>query len=300
MPTDTLTTAAPASVPAGELLDRLAHALSKRRFFVVGCQKSGTTWVQRLLDGHPRLCCYGETYLAAALLPLLKQVQQAYNQRQNAGELGQMTDQHLLDLFRAAVAIQNGRVLEQAGDVDAIGEKTPEHALCIPALAQTFPEAKFIHIIRDGRDACVSGWFHNLRDKGDAFRQKFPTMSHYIQYMVQHHWMPYIQRARAFGAAQPARYLELHYESLHAEPTAQIARMLQFLEVDDSEASIAACAEAGAFQTLADGRDQGQEDRGSFFRKGVTGDWKNHFDDNAIATFNHHGGQMLRELGYET
>lgn len=299
MPEEALATPDLAS-PYRELIDELAHALNKPRFFIVGCQKSGTTWVQRLLDGHPRLCCYGESYLAAALLPMLKQVQQAYNQRQNAGELGVMTDQHLLQLFRATAAIQSSRALAQAGEVDALGEKTPEHALCMPVLAQTFPESKFIHIIRDGRDACVSGWFHNLRSKGDAFLQKFPSMSHYIQYMVQHHWLPYIQRARAFGDAQSQRYLELRYEALHAQPREETARLLRFLEVDDSEPSIAACAEAGSFQSLAGGRDQGQEDRNSFFRKGVIGDWQNHFDDHAIATFNQHGGQMLRELGYDT
>ncbi len=170
----------------------------------------------------------------------------------------------------------------------------------MPLLAATFPEAKFIHVIRDGRDVCVSGWFHNLRDKGEAFRQKFPEMNSYIQYTVTNHWLPYIERARAFGEAQPDRYLELQYESLHAQPEVEIPRLLHFLEVDVDDAAIAACAQAGSFQALADGRTQGEEDRGSFFRKGVIGDWKNHFDDSNIATFMQHGGQMLQTLGYDT
>lgn len=306
----TATTAATTNMPAADtiaaphhdLVERLHAALSKRHFFIVGCQKSGTTWIQRLLDGHPALRCHGEAYFAAVLAPLLKQVQQAHNQRQKAGPLGQMTDEDLIQLFRAAAGLTMSRWLENIDDpdaIEAIGEKTPEHALCMATLDTAFPNAKFIHIIRDGRDVCVSGWFHNLRDGGDAFRQRFPEINSYIQYTLTQHWLPYIQRACAFGAANPQRYLELRYESLHTEPEAEIARMLQFLEVDDSDAAIAACAEAGAFQKLAGGRDHGQEDRGSFFRKGVVGDWRNHFDQSNIATCQQHAGDMLRALGYE-
>ncbi|MFW9919917.1 MAG: sulfotransferase, partial [Candidatus Thorarchaeota archaeon] len=35
----------------------------KQFFFVVGCQKSGTTWVESLLDHHPRVICKGEAHL---------------------------------------------------------------------------------------------------------------------------------------------------------------------------------------------------------------------------------------------
>ena len=285
-----------------DLIERFRTGLGKRHFFIVGCQKSGTTWIQHLLDGHPELRCHGETYLAAVLAPLLKQVQQAYNQRQNAGHVGEMRDEDLIAIFRVAAGINMARWIEDTEDAAAIkviGEKTPEHTLCMPTLLAAFPDARFIHIIRDARDVCVSGWFHNLRDGGETFRQRFPELNSYIQYTLTHHWKPYIQQARAFGGGHAHRYLELRYESLHEQPEVEIGRMLQFLEVDDGEASIAACAKAGSFERLAGGRGQGQEDRGSFFRKGVVGDWRNHFDASNIATCQHCAGDMLRELGYE-
>lgn len=298
MPTDTLSLAG----PYRELLDRLERGLAPRHFFIVGCQKSGTTWVQKLLDGHPQLRCHGEAYFAAVFGPLLKQVQQAHNGKQKAGALGEITDQTVLELFRTGVGLTFARWLEECEEperIEAIGEKTPEHALCMPALGAAFPEAKFIHVVRDGRDVCVSGWFHNLRAGGEQFRQKFPEINTYIRYTVNHHWLPYIQQARAFGQQHPQRYLEVRYEDLHTDPEDRIAQMLRFLEVEGDPAALAACAEAGAFTSLAGGREPGQEDRGSFYRKGVVGDWREHFDASSIATFEQHGGAMLRELGYE-
>jgi hypothetical protein len=144
----------------------------------------------------------------------------------------------------------------------------------------------------------VSGWFHNIRFSGDKFKQRFPDMPSYIKYLIQHHWLPYINSARAFGKQFPERYFELKYEDLHADAVDVTARLFTFLGVDATESSVQQCLDAASFKNLAKGRDEGQEDRGSFFRKGVTGDWKNHFDAQSEAVFMELGGTMLRELGY--
>src|SRR5690606_17498822 len=102
--------------------------------------------------------------------------------------------QDLMHLFATAVGLSFKRWVGDAS-VECIGEKTPEHALCIGALDQVFPESRFIHIIRDGRDAAVSGWFHNLRKAGPQFRQRFPEMANYVEYLLKAHWLPYIEQA---------------------------------------------------------------------------------------------------------
>ena len=75
--------------------------------------------------------------------------------------------------------------------------------------------------------------------------------------------------------------------------------MLEFLGVGTDEECVTRCLEGGSFEKLARGRRCGEEDRASFFRKGVVGDWKNHLDESALACFMQHGGTLLRELGYE-
>ncbi len=266
-------------------------------FFVVGCQKSGTTWVQKLLDGHPAIRCNGEGYFAAILLPVLQQALEVYNQKQKVGPEGRFDENDLYHLFTTAVGLQFRRWVGDA-EVACLGEKTPEHAMCLGALDRAFPTSRVIHIIRDGRDVAVSGWFHNLRKAGPGFQQRFPTLARYVEYLLQAHWVPYIQQARAFGKAHPDRYFELRYEDLHARGAELTEQMLTFLEVDASETSVQACCEAGSFNKLAGGRERGREDKQSFFRKGVVGDWREHFDDEAMAVFERLGGPLMRELGY--
>ncbi len=290
--TATLTGAKPTT------LQRIDKLLSKQVFFIVGCQKSGTTWVERLLNGHPDIRCHGEAYFGPVLMPLIQQAIQSYNQRQKAGDQGLFTNDDLRELLRTAVGLSFMRWLGD-DDVKVIGEKTPEHALCMNPLSECFPNAKFIHITRDGRDVCVSGWFHNQRKAGPDFAKRFPDLNAYIQYTVTQHWLPYIQHAKQFGQQHPDRYHELRYEDLHTDPVNQTRAMLTFLGVEDSGAATEACLEAGSFQKLTEGRDRGEEDKQSFFRKGVIGDWQNHFDDSNLAAYKQAAGDLPAKLGYE-
>jgi hypothetical protein len=81
--------------------------------------------------------------------------------------------------------------------------------------------------------------------------------------------------------------------------SASIRRAMKVLGVDDSAPAVEACVAAGAFKALSGGRAPGQEDRGNFFRKGVAGDWTNHFRDEDRRIFNEEAGRALVELGYE-
>jgi hypothetical protein len=301
-PAATLTFSAAADpVPPESQWDR-THAgvkavLQKDLFFVLGCQKSGTTWVQQLLDEHPEIICRGEGRFGPVLLPLLQQTLRAYNERHTAGPELNFTDQQLEYLFVTTVALALGNAV--AGrDVKCVGEKTPEHSMLAPAFARIFPRSRFIHVIRDGRDGVVSGWFHGQR-VGESFTTRFKDLADYVEFYVTRHWIPYIQSARSVGQTAPHRYFELRYEDLLTEPEPIIRRMLEFLGVDPSDDAVRRCRDNASFEKLARGRKRGDEDRGSFYRKGVAGDWKNHFDDGCVQAFARHGGEMLRALGYE-
>ena len=284
----------------------LSDVLSKQVFFVVGVAKSGTTWLQKVLDGHPSVSCNGEGHFCDNLLPLLRDATEKYrailqerNQRMYKGDGGYplLNGDHLNSLFAFAVAMVLGEQ-SRGKSVLSIGEKTPGHIRYMTQLSELFPRAKFLHIVRDGRDVVVSGWLHNLRVDEKETRKSFGDFSVYVRH-VAGIWNRQIHMARAFAAAHPERYLEFNYEELHRDPNPIIERIFRFIGVDSSPAVVELSLQAGAFEQLSRGRKRGEEDLGSHYRKGVVGDWKSHFDQASINIFMQQAGALLRELGYE-
>jgi hypothetical protein len=265
-------------------------------FFIVGCQKSGTTWLARLLDGHPEAACRGEAHFADVLAPMMLQAVKGYTGvRKTCGHLDG-------DAIWSAVRMLADRILisyvaaHPERTITAVGDKTPEGAIAIEALAQMYPGARFIHIIRDGRDGAVSGWAHLKREGND---DRFGDFAEYAAYFAKSHWTNYIGQARRAAAALAGRCLEVRYEALHADAASETRRLLEFLALDASDESVQACLDAGAFERLTGGRHRGEEQPDSHFRKGLVGDWVNHFDAESLAAFESIAGPLMDELGYE-
>jgi len=172
------------SIPPWEELSTLQRdaeaALSKRLFFICGALKSGTTWLQLMLDAHPEIACRGEGHLLNFLLPQLGKALQNYNDRiklRNNSIFSEIDgfphfDQsHHYALLRSAVGLLFAQYDRE--QIKFIGDKTPDKILYLPMLSRLLPEAQFMHVIRDGRDGAVSGWFHNLRVSEDWLTKKF-------------------------------------------------------------------------------------------------------------------------------
>jgi hypothetical protein len=76
-------------------------------------------------------------------------------------------------------------------------------------------------------------------------------------------------------------------------------KTLKYLPIGYTDVTIDYCIRHSRFQALSKGREAGQEDSSSHFRKGIIGDWKNYLDDSLHAQFLDIGGEVLKELGYE-
>ncbi len=285
-------------------LGSLGKVLDKQMFFIASCSKSGSTWLQHTLDGHSDIACYGEAFFVPALRTLFAQLQAAYNKshkcghkRNNDPRRGDLTHDNIQTLHRMAAAMIMSRWIGDQ-DVAVVGDKTPENAITADQLSKDFPGCKIIHLIRDGRDVCVSGYLHNLRERGDLFKRQFPTLESYIPLMAGKKWKPYILACRKFGHANPDRFVEVRYEELHGSFDQAVGRLLSFLGVDAGLSSLETCAAAGSFERLSGGRQRGQEDQSNFYRKGQVGDWVNYFDDRCVEAFNQCAGDLAGELGY--
>jgi len=258
-----------------------------------------------MLDAHPDIACRGEGHLPNMLLPGMGKALQKYNNQiafKNNSIFNEIEGfprfggSHHYALFRTAV----GLLLAQydGEDIRFIGEKSPDNVLALPILGRVFPQAKFLHLIRDGRDAAISGWFHNLRVSKEWAEKEFGSLKAFAEHFAPG-WVRSINAGRDFGAQFPERYHELRYEDLLSDGAGELRGVLNYLGARDGETEIANCLNAASFETLAKGRGAGEKDRGSHFCKGVRGDWREHFDDEIHAAFRARAGAQLTALGYD-
>lgn len=281
-------------------LDQIRHLTL---FFVGGTMKSGTSWLQMLLDRHPEISCRGEGRFTRKLCPILTVAVEGYNRflsDRNGGVFRELTGYPLLGEAQTAYLLQAAILLQMAQQtslpIRALGEKSPDNLSDMPLLEGLFPGARLVHILRDGRDAAVSGWFHNRRVSPDWVERHYQSLADYAADFAAT-WMVNLKQGEDFARRHPDLYWQVRYEELLARPRETLAGICRFLGVSDDPEVLSACVKAVAFEHLS-GRRPGEENDQSFFRKGVVGDWRNHFDDAATQAFQKRAGEGLRRYGY--
>src|SRR5579883_3436410 len=144
---------APASWAARH--EQLAELARRQIFFVGGAPRSGTTWLQLLLDSHPEISCRGEGlfshHLSGALDRLVGNWRQGVEAK-NKTVFASMPGYPLPEGADADILLGTAVLLalhrqSTERDVRALGEKTPENVFLFPRLKRLFPGAKFIGIV---------------------------------------------------------------------------------------------------------------------------------------------------------
>jgi hypothetical protein len=213
--------------------------------FIVGCPRSGTTLLRNLVTRHPQLAITPETHW----------IPRYYDERLDVTPDG-FVEPHLLTrlgnhrrfpklrLEPAAVAdlLAEGEPLSYAEFVSGVfdlyaerqgkplaGDKTPRYVRSIPTLHALWPHARFVHIIRDGRDVCLSvlDW-----ERANLAAGRFATWSEDPVSTCALWWEWNVQLGRRDGAAlEPGLYLEVRYEALVEDPERECRRISDFLEL---------------------------------------------------------------------
>ena len=276
----------------------------KQIFFVGGSPKSGTTWLQLLLDAHPSVSCSGEGSFSTHLWPFLKQALDQYDRAIETNEkvlfneleaYQRLTQHDVRYIFATCIAVV---LLKQSRHklARAIGDKTPANSGNFSELAILFPTAKFIQMVRDGRDCAVSGWFHNLRNP-DWVHLNRGSLDSYVTAFAEF-WASELAKAQEFAEAHPDRFRRIRYEELARDTEGVLAGLFEFLGVEVDASVLAHCRTEASFAKRSGGRNPGEEDRQSFFRKGVAGDWRNHLTEEQNALFRERAGSWLDRFGY--
>lgn len=281
-------------------------------FFVTGVTKSGTTWLQRMLNSHPEIACGGESKLNVFLGQLGPAVT-AYNQaltktnekiyREEAvyrllGQGQARAVMQYLFLDRLGAVQQAAAAAGKAAALKWIGDKDPDYKRELAAWRAILPEARVISTTRDGRDCYVSLWFHLHPDReplAAANRADFLGR-------IEGHaatWRDTMAKFRRDAEVHSGRHYAIRYESLLQDATGEMARLFAWFGCDASPATAEAVVRRNAFAVASGGRQPGEADPQSFLRKGIAGDWKNHFDEECNRRYCAVAGEALAAAGYE-
>lgn len=245
---------------------------------IYGAARSGTTYLVQILNKHPRVYVSDETRIFAWAHDVFRRLtgdeRTSYRKRDE-----------LVDYLRRTLPVYiRDFYQELAPEARWWGDKNPHYAHpdnlgCLETTLELYPQAKFLHIVRDGRDVVTSG----LRGVWTDFES------------VHRMWTSHLDIGCEFGRAlPPAQYFELRYEELVTDDLAMAQRIFDFLGLDLHPAVERFC------------RNQ-QESRTPFctpsrdIRADVTrSDWADHLTpDQQLQSLELLGEHLVR-YGYET
>jgi len=205
-------------------------------FFIVGAGRSGTTLLRRILQASPEVHIPPETYVIGkaahqfgryqnldwidmchyvyslfefhrsfghfgiSLRPLVQRVRKARGEERNLA--------YLIDAMFRYHGEETGKVAPRWGD------KTPVHSLYMQEILSIFPDAKFIHMLRDGVDSAVSHVEGEIRGDMES---------------AAHTWVQHVRAVKAFAAAHPEHVYEVRYEDLVQRPAEVVEPLCKYL-----------------------------------------------------------------------
>lgn len=207
-------------------------------FFIVGSPRSGTTLLQRMLNGHPQIAVTPETHFGARYFKRRARFGRGSDPSARSAAREAFLDDYCASKAFAKLGIDEASFrtaasarpdepwwplqvgMEAFGRLHGkptVGEKTPSHALYVESLAAAFPTARFVMLWRDPRAVAASlaqvDWSERNPSEAAAI------------------WRRYSKAMRRARAALPGRCLEVRYEALVSEPEQVLARICAFLDV---------------------------------------------------------------------
>ena len=202
-------------------------------FFIIGSPRSGTSLSSRMLNEHPRLGVPFETTIVEVFHDM-------------AGTYGPLDDSDnrrrlVADILayptvrdvRPRVTVEQAMAAIKADDIAGVmdgiltawveqqgkrrwGEKTPSNAFHFDTVAAWFPRAKFVHVIRDGRDVAKSLVAAPFGPK--------------TLFTAAERWQRHVRVCQKIGRSLPSdQYMELRYEDLLDRPEQELRRVCVFL-----------------------------------------------------------------------
>jgi hypothetical protein len=266
-----------------------------------------------MLDAHPELTIPPETHFVPELIEAAESGTHSpegllgtITSQREWGDFG-LTEEELLGRFRSFEPLTAGDALRSFYEAYAErvgkprwGEKTPIYVKSMRAIQSALPEARFVHVIRDGRDVALS-----IRDRA--------TKDHPIDRIAER-WVRRITRARE-QAKRLDHYKEIRYEALILDTEPTLREIVDFYELpwDDAVLNYHEQSAQRLDEMKRELPDQGKRTALSVERRMMTharttekpdprrvSRWRESMDRTDRELFESIAGPLLEELGYVT
>jgi hypothetical protein len=269
--------------------------------FIVARGRSGTTLLRAMFDSHPDMAVPPEshflTQLAIRRAEFLLEGRFLVDRFVDALGRDESFPRWGLDIEEVRTRLRTTLVSDYPDAIRRVfalyaegrgkrryAQKTPINIMNIPLLAGLFPESRFIHLIRDGRDVALS---YLDTDFG------VDTVAQAAIY-----WRRFVREGRrAGGRLGPARYREVRYEELLADPERTLRELCRFVDLPYAPSMLEYPRRIGE---LMEGTPH-REHHTRLALPPTTGlrDWRREMDGRDVEIFEAIAGDLLSEIGYE-
>jgi len=272
--------------------------------FVVGCPRSGTTLLQRMLDAHPQLAVANDThFITRAAKKVLRDDPFPPLTAELVEQVGAYRRFHRMGLDAGEVRAAAADSRSYAGFVRRLysirgektgkrlsGEKTPDYCRQMTVLHGLFPSTRFVHIIRDGRDTALSALNWATPGKGPG-RWSLWADDPLACCALWWRWQVGTGLRQA-GLLPRDRYHELRYEALVADPEGTLRPLADFLDIPWTSKML-------RFHEGRTRRKPGLSAKSAWLpaTSGLR-DWRRDMREEDVAVFEALAGDLLAELGY--
>lgn len=169
-------------------------------------------------------------------------------------------------------------------------------------------QARGFHLIRDPRDVLVSDYFsrrntHKVVDTPHKIEMRKYLQEHSLEegllYMLDH--CTFFKQIQGWKISERENILDIKYEDLILDEKKVFKKILNHMNISITDKKLDGIISKCTFKTLSGGREPGQEDINSHFRKGISGDWKNYMKKGSriYDVFYKRYEHLINNLGYD-
>ena len=282
------------------MLEGLGYSsLATKHVFVVGCPRSGTTWLHLLLAQHPEVATTRETHLFDQYLAHLNRAwEESKSRKAKVGLTPLLSEQEFYDLCRKFADGVFGKIAATNQVATVILEKTPQHVCYARLILKLIPNAYFIHIVRDPRSVVSS-----LRAAAHSWAQTWASPGIHSNARL---WHSQVSAGRAIRDLT-THFREVRFEDLRSDGGRDLLLdLFQWLGLVADAHFISQALEACRIENV---REQGlglrdfnrlkPQDPESL-RKGSLDGWKDELSQREIRIIEYIDRDLMKAYGYET